>query len=77
MELISTVTIKREDLRTNDEEAANTLAHQIVVVAYKENKGVSVISHDTDVVVHLLRHYVKLKFTGVVITESPVKDSHN
>ena len=43
-------------------------------MASEENKGVSVISNDTDVVVLLLHHYVKQKLTGVVIMESPVKD---
>ena len=49
----------------------------MVVVASKENKGVSVISDDTGVFVLLLHHYVKQKLPGVVIMESPVKDSHN
>ena len=77
MELISTVTIKPEDLRTNREEADNILAFQMVVMASEENKGVSVISDDKDVFVLLLHHYVKQKLTGIVIMESPVKDSHN
>ena len=77
MELISTVTIKPEDLRTNREEADNILAFQMVVMASDENKGVSVISDDKDVFVLLLHHYVKQKLTGIVIMESPVKDSHN
>ena len=67
MELTSTVTIKREDLRTKHEEADNILAHQMVVVASEENKGVSVISNNTDVFVLLLHNYVKQKLTGVVI----------
>ena len=74
VELTSTVTIKREDLRTNHEEADNILAHQMVAVASEENKGVSVISDDTDVFVLLLHHYVLQKLTGEVIMESPVKD---
>ena len=74
MELTSTVTIKQEDLRTNHEEADNILAHQMVVVMSEKNKGVSVISADTDVFVLLLHHYVKQKLTGVVNMESPVKD---
>ena len=61
-------------MQTNHEEADNILAHQMVVVASEENKGVSVISADTDVFVLLLHHYVKQKLTGVVIMESPVKD---
>ena len=69
VELSSTVTIKREDLRTNHEEADNILAHQMVVVASEGNKGVSVISDDTDVFVVLLHHYVKQKLTGVVIMD--------
>ena len=74
MELISTVTIKPEDLRTNRKEADNILAYQMVVMASEENKGVSVISDDTDVFVLLLHHYVKQTLTGVVIMESPAKD---
>ena len=74
MELPSTVTIKRDDLQTNHEEADSILAHQVVVVASEENKGVSVISDDTDVFVLLLHHYVKQKLTGVVIMESPTID---
>ena len=74
VELTSTVTNKQEDLRTNHEEADNILAHLMVVVTSEENKGVSVISDDTDKFVHLLHHYVKQKLTGVVIMESPVKD---
>ena len=74
MELQSTVTIKRDDLQTNHEEADNILAHQVVVVASEENKGASVISNNTDVFVLLLHHYVKQKLTGVVIMESPIKD---
>ena len=66
MELTSTVTFKREDLRTNHEEADNILAHQMVVVMSEENKCVSVISDDTDVFVLLLHHYVKQKLNGVV-----------
>ena len=46
----------------------------MVVVASEENKGVSVISDDTDVFILLLHHYVKQKLTWVVIMESPVKD---
>ena len=46
----------------------------MVVVASEENKGVSVISDDTDVLLLLLHHYVKQKLTGVVIMESPIKD---
>ena len=65
VELTSTVTIKREDLRTNQEEADNILAHQMVVVGSEENKGVSVISNKTDVIVLLLHHYVKQKLTGI------------
>ena len=61
-------------MQTNHEEADNILAHQMVVVASEENKGVSVISDDTDVFVLLLHHYVKQKLTGVVIMESPIKD---
>ena len=74
VELSSTVTIKREDLQANHEEADNILAHQAVVVASEENKGVSVISNNTDVFVLLLHHYVKQKITGVKIMESLVKD---
>ena len=74
VELSSTVTIKREDLRANHEEADNILAHQMVVVLSEEIKGVSVISNSTDVIVLLLHHYVKQKITGVVIMESLVKD---
>ena len=74
MELTSTVTIKREDLRTNHEEADKMLAHQMVIVGSEENKGASVISDDTDVFVLLLHHYVKQKLIGVVIMESHVED---
>ena len=74
VELTSAVTIKREDLRTNHKEADNILAHQMVAVASEGNKGVSVISDDTDVFALLLHFYVKHKLTGVVIMESPVKD---
>ena len=74
VELTSAVKIHREDLRTNHEEADNILAHQMVVVATEENKGVSVISDDTDVFALLLHYYVEQKLTGLVIMESPVKD---
>ena len=74
VELTSTVTIKREDLQTNHEEADNILAHQMVVVASEENQGVFFISDDTDVVKLLLHHYVKQNLNGVVIIESPVKE---
>ena len=56
-----------DDLRTNHKEADNILAHQMVVVASEENKGIAVISDDTDVFVLLLHHYVKRKLTGIVI----------
>ena len=71
------ITIYCYNQTTNHEEADNILAHQVVVVASEENKGVSVISNDTDVFVLLLHHNVQEKLTGVVILESPVKDSHN
>ena len=74
VELTSIVKIHREDLRTNHEEADNILAHQMVVVATEENKGISVISDDTDVFALLLHYYVEQKLTGLVIMESPVKD---
>ena len=74
VELTSTVTIKREDLRTSHEEADSILAHQMVAVASEENKGVSVISDDTDVFVLLLHHYVMQKLTVEVIMESSYKD---
>ena len=74
IELTSTARINREDLRTNHEEADNILAHQMVVVASEENKGVCVISDDTDVFALLLHYYVKEKLTGLVLMESPVKD---
>ena len=61
-------------MRTNHKEADNILAHEMVVVASEQNKGVSVISDDTDVFVLLLHHYVKQKLTGVVIMESPVEE---
>ena len=43
-------------------------------MASAKNKGVSVISNNTDVFVLLLHQYVKQKLTGLVIKESPVKD---
>ena len=55
-ELTSSFTTKREEFRKKCEEADNILAHQMVVVASKENKGVSVLSDDTDVSVLLLCH---------------------
>ena len=61
-------------MQTNHEEADNMLAHQMVVVASEENKGVSVITDNTDVFVLLFHHYVKQKLTWVVIMESPIKD---
>ena len=73
VELTSTITIKREDLRTSHEDAENILAHQMVAVASEENKGVSVISDDIDVFVLLLHHYVMQKLTWEVIMESPFK----
>ena len=73
VELTSTVTIKRDDLRANHKEADIILEHQVVVVASEENKGVSAISNNTFVFVLLLHHYVKQKLTGTVIMESPVK----
>ena len=78
MELTSSVTFKRENLRTNHKEADNILAHQMAVVASEENKGGSIISDNTDVFVLLIHHYVKHTLTVVVIMDSPVKDkSHN
>ena len=74
VELTSVVKIHLEDLWTNNEEADNILAHQMMVVATEENKGVSVISDDTDVFALLLHYYVEQKLTGLVIMESPVKD---
>ena len=67
MELTSTFTIKQVDLRINHKGADNILAHQMVVVASEESKGISVISNNTDVCVLLLHHYVKQKLTGVLI----------
>ena len=68
LELSSTVTIKRENLRTNHEEADNIPASQMVYVASEENKGVSAISDDTYVSVLLLHHNVKQKLTDHGIT---------
>ena len=73
VEVTSAVTTKHEDLRTNHQEADNRLAHQMIVVASEGNKGVSVISDDTDVIV-LLHHYIEQKVNGVVIMESPVQE---
>ena len=65
MELISTVTNKREDLRTNHKEANNILAHQMVVVASEESKGVSVISDDTEA---YWNHLLKIVTIGIKAT---------
>ena len=74
VELTSAIKIHREDLRTNHEEADNILAHQMVVVAAEENKGVSGISDDTGMFALLLHYYVEQKLTGLVIMGSPVED---
>ena len=62
-------------MRTNHKEADNIQTHPMVVVVSEENKGVSIISDDTDGFVLLLHHSVKQNLTGVVIIVSPVKDN--
>ena len=52
-EINKSVIIKRVDLNTTHEEADNVFAHQVVVAAKENQTGISVMSYDTDVFVHL------------------------
>ena len=52
--MMSILSYKREDLRTNHKGADNILAHQMVVVASEKNKVVTVISNNTRVLVLLI-----------------------
>ena len=74
VEITPVAKILREDMKTTHEEADNILAQQMVLNASQPNKGVSVVSDDTDVFVLLLYFYAKYNLTGLVIMESPVKD---
>ena len=56
-EIHKSVTIERVDRKTTDEEAGNILAHQMVAAAHENQKGVLVVSDDTDVFVLLLHYY--------------------
>ena len=48
---------ERFDLKSTHEEADNFLAHQMVAASQVNQKGISVVSDDTDVFVLLLYHY--------------------
>ena len=74
IEIHKSVTIKRVDLKTTHEEADNILAHHMVAAAQENQKGVSVVSDDTDVFVLLLHHYKAQNLSLPVVMESPIKE---
>ena len=55
------VTIERVDLKTTHEEADHILVHQMVATAQGNQKGVQVVSDDTEVFVLLLHFLGKPK----------------
>lgn len=63
VEATSSVTIQGKICK-QFREADNILAQQMVDVAAEQNKGVSVISADTDEFALLLHHYTKVYWDG-------------
>ena len=61
VEIYKSVSIERFDLKSTHEEADNFLAHQMVTASQENQKGISVVSDDTDVFVLLLYHYKSSK----------------
>ena len=57
VEIYKSVSIERFDLKSAHEEADNFLAHQMVATSQENQKGILVVSDDTDVFVLLLYHY--------------------
>ena len=51
VEIYKSVSIERFDLKSTHEEADNFLAHQMVAASQENQKGISVVSDDTDVFV--------------------------
>ena len=74
VEIYKGVSIERVDLKTTHEEADNILAHQMVAASEENQKGISVVSDDTDVFVLLLYHYQAQNLTLLVVMESPIKE---
>ena len=74
IDIHKSVTIKRVDLKTTLEEADHILAHQMVATAQENQKGVSVVSDDTDVFVLLLHYYQEQTLSIPVVMESPIKE---
>ena len=69
------VTIERVNLKTTHEEAGHILGHQTVATAQENQKGVSVVSDDTDVSISLLYHYQAQNLSIPVVINSPMKES--
>ena len=61
-------------MKTTHEEADNIIVQQMVAAANESQKGISVLSDDTDVFVLLLYHYLEQNLKLPVIMESPIKD---
>ena len=74
IDILKSVTIKRVDLKTTHEEADHILAHQIVATAQENQKGVSVVSDDTDVFVSLIHYYQAQNLSIPVVIDSPIKE---
>ena len=74
VELNKGIVIQRVDMKITHDEADNIIVQQMVAGANKNQKGISVLSDDTDVFVLLLYHYLELSLKLPVIMESPIKD---
>ena len=73
IDIHKSVTIERDDLKTTHEEAEHILAHQMVATAQENQKGVLVVSDDTDVYILLLHYYQAENLSIPVVMESPIK----
>ena len=74
IDIHQSVTIERVNLKTTHEEAGLILGHQTVATAQENQKGVSVVSNDTDVFVLLLHYYQSQTLSIPVVMESPIKE---
>ena len=74
IDILKSVTIKRVDLKTTHEEADHILAHLMVATPQENQKGVSVVSDDTDVFVLLLHCYQAQNLSILVVIKSPINE---
>ena len=76
IDILKSVTIKRVDLKTTHEEADHILAHLMVATPQENQKGVSVVSDDTDVFVLLLHCYQAQNLSILVVISHQRESCH-